>query len=454
MRALTRGMQTDRGSTLVEVVVAVGIAAMSLATAGAFWLAGPNAAVATAMHEVSAAFDEARRTASAYDSATVVFIPAPGGGFSARIYRRSPGDPAFAPANGPTYDSTASAAETAAPLGQPGIAFAVDARGAVVGYAAFAPGASSFSSTPCPGSGAFVIALRSGPQSGSVTVPCALAPSGSTAVTLLTPPPAASPYVPPAPDIDCGSGTPCPLPTLIAATAPTLPPAPTPAPTTDPVTLGSSGAPSAAPSAPPTAATASSGPAFQQTFAVTGYTTAVCGNEPHTACSSGTFFSGYPAVTPTLPYAVDATHPLTVTATWATSLYSEFGVVLYPQVPDYMLLAVDPAGTTGYLALQGASGGPFFNIGGSVGPCAPPSVEDWVDGYGAGGGYGPGDPSPFPGLLSDGWSGATSTSVIESGSPAGEWYFSVVTDPLDVVTGAVSGCNGYSLAVTFTITQQ
>src|SRR5579871_2216597 len=104
----------DRGFTLVETAVVVGIAALVIAAIGVRSLAGPSVAVAAAADGVVAAFDEARRTAIALDAATVVVAPrAAGTGFAVRVYRRIPGDPAFAPASGPDYESDVSAAEDA-----------------------------------------------------------------------------------------------------------------------------------------------------------------------------------------------------------------------------------------------------------------------------------------------------------------------------------------------------
>jgi hypothetical protein len=245
-------MDDERGATLVELVVAAGIAAVGIATFGAFFLAGPSAAVASAARDVGAAFDEARRTAAAFDGATVVFR-AVGGGFSLRVYRRLPGDAGFAPAPGPAYDSTAGVTETAAPLGAPGIAFAVDPRGALLGYASFAPDAASFTMMPCPAGGAYVLALRAGAETRLVRLPCALAPTGSVPATFATAPPGVDPPSAPSPPVlACGGGTPCPLPTLPGIAALTVPPAvASAAPSAAPPTQAPTAAATVAPSSPP-----------------------------------------------------------------------------------------------------------------------------------------------------------------------------------------------------------
>jgi type II secretory pathway pseudopilin PulG len=208
----------DDGFTLVETAVVVGIAALVIAAIGVRSLAGPSVAVAAAADGVVAAFDEARRTAIALDAATVVVAPrAAGNGFAVRVYRRIPGDPAFAPANGPDDESDVSAAEDAAPLGPPGFAFSIDRRGGVTGYAAFDPAAATFDRRACPASGAFAIELRSGPQQRHVTVPCTIALAGGAPAVFFTAPPAVTPPPVPTPAIACASGAPCPLPTLAAA---------------------------------------------------------------------------------------------------------------------------------------------------------------------------------------------------------------------------------------------
>src|SRR5580698_826947 len=92
----------EDGFTLIEMLVVTAMVAIVAGALGTFFLAGASPAVASAGRDVSAAFDEARRTAIAFDAATVVFAPAKSGtGYSARIYARMPGDPGFTARNGP-----------------------------------------------------------------------------------------------------------------------------------------------------------------------------------------------------------------------------------------------------------------------------------------------------------------------------------------------------------------
>lgn len=182
----------ENGFTLIEVIVATAIVALVAGTLGTFFLAGASPAVASAGRDVAAAFDEARRAALAYDAATVVFSPAmSGSGFSARIYRRYPGDPAFGPRNGPTYDSTVAIAETASPLGAPGFAFAIDSSGTVTGLLHFVPGATATTSRACPAAGAFTLLLTDERDVRTIAIPCRLPPSSGAPLALETPPDAA-----------------------------------------------------------------------------------------------------------------------------------------------------------------------------------------------------------------------------------------------------------------------
>ena len=192
-----RPLRDEAGFTLIELLVVVGMIAVVVATVGTFFLAGPSPAVASAVRDVDAAFHEARSTAVAFSEATLVFTPS-ASGYTARVYRQVPGDPAFAAVNGPTYESTVTLAETAAPLGSPGFAFRIDSRGSVTGYQNFEPDDTIFTQRSCPLGGAFRLSFAYGKQKQTVTVPCTIS------LTALTPgiaiPPAAAitpaPYVP------------------------------------------------------------------------------------------------------------------------------------------------------------------------------------------------------------------------------------------------------------------
>lgn len=212
----------DDGFTLIEVLVVTAIVVIVAGTLGTFFLAGASPAVAAAERDVTAAFDEARRTAIALDAATVVFTPVRGGGYSARVYRSVPGDPAFAPRNGPDYADNVTIAETASPLGAPAFALSVDSGGTVTGFANYAPGAASYVARPCPPAGTFTLQLLYERDARSVTIPCSLAPSSTAALTLQTPTPAYTPS--PFPLAACPAGASCSLPPVAPAPSATCPP--------------------------------------------------------------------------------------------------------------------------------------------------------------------------------------------------------------------------------------
>lgn len=189
-------MRADReaGFTLIEVVVVVAIVAVIAAATGTFFLGGATPAIATAGRDVTAAVDETRRAAIAYDAASLVFLPArSGSGYSARVYRGVPGEALFAAQNGPAYESTVRIAETTAPLGTPGFAFSIDRRGDVTGYANYVPGATTFTNLPCPAAGRFMLRLNDEREIRTVAIPCVLALSDAAPAVLRTPVPAWTP---------------------------------------------------------------------------------------------------------------------------------------------------------------------------------------------------------------------------------------------------------------------
>jgi len=214
----------EAGFTLVEVLIVSGIIALVAGTAGTFFLAGATPAVASAERDVLAAIDETRRTAMAFDAATLVFAPAASGsGYTARVYARFPGDPGFAARTGPAYDSTAGVTEVAAPLGAPGFALTFDSHGTVTGLAPFTAASSTYTTVACPASGAFALQFRRERETRVVTIPCTLALSAATPVAWQTPAPGttALPVVGEA----CPSAESCVLAVFTPpASAPTCPP--------------------------------------------------------------------------------------------------------------------------------------------------------------------------------------------------------------------------------------
>jgi prepilin-type N-terminal cleavage/methylation domain-containing protein len=221
----------EAGFTLVETIVVTAIVALIAGTAGTFFLAGATPAVATANRDVVAAFDEARRTAIAFDAATLVFAPAPSGsGYSARVYERTPGDPAFRPRNGPAFDSTVTIGETASPLGAPGFAFTIDGHGNIAALANYSVSGSDFVNRACPPSGAFTLQLTYAHDERTVTIPCAIGTSSAAALALETPPAALVPA--PAPAQTCPATSSCAFAPVAPAAGATCPAGLTPDPAT------------------------------------------------------------------------------------------------------------------------------------------------------------------------------------------------------------------------------
>jgi hypothetical protein len=222
----------EDGFTLIEMIVMTAIVVIVVGTIGTLFLAGASPAVASAGRDVDAAFDEARRTAIAFDAATVVFAPAQSGsGYRARVYARMPGDPGFTARNGPAYESTVAISETASPLGAPGFAFAIDSHGTVTGFANFVAGQTNGTSHACPSTGAFVLHLAYATDVRTVTIPCQVPLTSSTPVAFETPP--QTPSSLPLPASTCpGTGT-C----TLALMAPPAASCPT-GYTTDPTTSG------------------------------------------------------------------------------------------------------------------------------------------------------------------------------------------------------------------------
>jgi prepilin-type N-terminal cleavage/methylation domain-containing protein len=227
-----RPRRPEAGFTLIELIIVTAIVIIVGGTLGTFFLGGASPAVASAGRDVTAAFDETRRTALAFDAATLVFAPAlTGSGYRARVYQRFPGDPAFRPANGPAFESTVTIGETESPLGAPGFAFAIDSRGTITGFADFAAGATAFTARPCPASGTFTLHLSYEHDTRAVTIPCRLPPGSATPPALESP---AAPFVPPPyPVQTCPAGVTCALGPVASASPP--PPLPTNSPSSAPL---------------------------------------------------------------------------------------------------------------------------------------------------------------------------------------------------------------------------
>jgi prepilin-type N-terminal cleavage/methylation domain-containing protein len=172
----------ERGFTLLEIVVAVAVAAMLLA-AGLWAMAEHPASLAAATGGLDGALAAARSiAASSGNGATLVFAPrSASSGFSLRVYRGRPNAAGAVAATtfGQVISDVAIRERT---LGAVPFALFLDSAGNASGsaqYPSFDPGGSPIFSTisrepPCP-AGGFVLTLTSPQSSATVTrmLPCA-----------------------------------------------------------------------------------------------------------------------------------------------------------------------------------------------------------------------------------------------------------------------------------------
>ncbi|HTA39622.1 MAG TPA: prepilin-type N-terminal cleavage/methylation domain-containing protein, partial [Candidatus Acidoferrales bacterium] len=195
--------ESERGFTLVETAVTIGIVAVLLAAGGAWLLSMHPGALMHATADYDAALAGARGIAmTSGNGATLVFAPRSGGapGFILRAYGGRPASAgAVKPSTVMPVESDATVAE--ATLGKPPFALFIGASGHVSGKAKYpsidAAGNATFApianEPPCP-AGGFVLTFT-GPQ-GAVaqrTLPCT---SSATAGGPRLPNPSPTPNVP------------------------------------------------------------------------------------------------------------------------------------------------------------------------------------------------------------------------------------------------------------------
>lgn len=197
-------MNSERGFSLIEVVVAVGITALLLAAGGIWMFSMRPGAIAQAAADFDAALLEAREiAATSGNGATLVFAPRRAGGngtqgFELRVYR---GRPTAAGAVQPTaaMPVTGAAGVRESRLGAPPFAIFLGASGDVSGeggYPSFdANGSASFapiaSEPPCPSDG-FTIVFFTNAASQSRALACA----ASAVAKARSPNPSPTPNVP------------------------------------------------------------------------------------------------------------------------------------------------------------------------------------------------------------------------------------------------------------------
>jgi prepilin-type N-terminal cleavage/methylation domain-containing protein len=180
---------TERGFTLVETVVTLGIIAMLLAASGAWLLAMHPGALVHATDDYDAVLASARGlAATSGNGATLVFAPRAGGvpGFTMRAYAGRPVSAnAVVASNAMPVESDATISE--ATLGQPPFAIFIGASGHASGQAAYpaidATGNATFpviaNEPACPAAG-FVLTFT-GPQGATATRTLPCTPTAATA---------------------------------------------------------------------------------------------------------------------------------------------------------------------------------------------------------------------------------------------------------------------------------
>ncbi len=202
-------MSTDRGFTLIEVLIAVGLVALLAAGAVGATLSSRSMAVTTAAAGFDSLLDAARTTAREFpNGATIAFTPdAYGDGFVARLYHNRPGTAPLEASTIPAVEARVPLNETEA-LGSPAFAIALHAGGAVAGIIGPVTGGSAGAETPCPASGAYHLVFSYAGARAERTLPCRINLATTGPATLSTSPPAtpaSSPTVSPCVGTGCVS---------------------------------------------------------------------------------------------------------------------------------------------------------------------------------------------------------------------------------------------------------
>jgi prepilin-type N-terminal cleavage/methylation domain-containing protein len=194
---------TDRGFTLIEVLIAVGLVALVAAGAVGATMSSRSMAVTTAAAGFDSLLDAARTTAREFpDGATIAFTTdAYGDGFIARLYQNRPGTDPLIASTIPAVEARVGITETQT-LGKPPFAIALHVEGAIAGV----PGnvlTGAATETPCPASGTYHLTFAYAGFHADRDVPCRITLGSTGPATLSTSAPATMASSPtPSPCID------------------------------------------------------------------------------------------------------------------------------------------------------------------------------------------------------------------------------------------------------------
>jgi prepilin-type N-terminal cleavage/methylation domain-containing protein len=252
-----RSGTSESGFTLIEIVIAVAVVAMTVAAGFGVSLASRSFAVSAAATEFDHLLDSTRTIAREVQGATLAFVPdAYGDGTEVRVLAGA-GSGALTPTTLPALHTRATIEEVES-LRKPPFAFIVHVTGALGGRPGFRVGDTNANAeVGCPAAGAFHFVIRAAGGSADRYVPCRITLAANGPVTLATWPRAPSPASP----TPCGG--PCAPPTMPSApsSSPSCPPnysattggcAPSPPPSSGPpIGIPGSGSPTATPSPTP-----------------------------------------------------------------------------------------------------------------------------------------------------------------------------------------------------------
>ena len=210
----------ERGFTLIEVVVAVGIIATTAVAGVGLSLASRSFGVAAAATEFDHLLDSARTISHQVQGATIAFIPdAYGDGTEVRVYAGTANGTPVATTLPPLY--THAVIEEVESLGKPPFAFVLHVNGALGGRSDYRIGANTASSEiGCPAKGAFHFVIHVNGGSADRFVPCRT-PLAATGPATLTIWPSAT--IAPLPTPCAASCAPAALPTA-PSSSPSCPP--------------------------------------------------------------------------------------------------------------------------------------------------------------------------------------------------------------------------------------